>query len=87
MHNGSIFIWYNGDTFGGTQNYNVVHACVDPDGTNNATTINDPGAAICFLLYYDGRLTTRDNALSNSVSGKWGGFGPGSGNDPAWFRW
>lgn len=87
MHNGSVFVWYNGETFGGTQSNNVVHVCVDPDGTNNAATTNDPGAGLCFLLYYDGRLTTRNNALPNSISGKWGSFDPVSDQDPAWFTW
>jgi prepilin-type N-terminal cleavage/methylation domain-containing protein len=86
LHNGAA-IYLGTDYFGGTQPNNTMHICVDPDGVKDANTINDPGAAVCFLLYYNGALTTRNNARSGSVAGCCGSFGPGGGYDPSWFSW
>ena len=83
LHNGGILLFRN-QSFGGTTNLNTVGFSYDPDGifTGNKDSIT-------FHLYYNGRITSRANTLTNSVSSNNAPptLDPDSTFDPDWFKW
>lgn len=84
MHGGGIF-FYTANSFSGTSNLHSVFFFYDPDGQRTGINGDDPGKAICFVLYYDGRLTTRGTVttgtLNSTLTSNPGAF------DPSWFSW
>ena len=75
LHNGAMFRYgrktsYN---FGGTSATDNTWFDIDPDSTTDGTT-NGPGKALEFVLFYNGRISTR--GVVNS-----------SNQDPLWFNW
>jgi prepilin-type N-terminal cleavage/methylation domain-containing protein len=55
LHNGAIVQYQTNQSFGGSNSTNYISFSVDPDGTGTTN------AGATFLLYYNGRLTTRAN--------------------------
>ena len=85
LHNGGKLFLYN-DYFNGTNTTNVIMFQFDPDGINTDGTTNGPGKSVKFVLYYNGRLTTRANVLAGSVDNL-GSYSPSTTLDPSWFSW
>ncbi len=86
MATGGILFWFNNQSFNGTGN-NALTIYYDPDGVNSGAIVaSNPSVSVCFLLYYNGRLVDRNNALGGSSNSYWG-FGPGSTFNPTWFSW
>lgn len=87
MASGGTLFWFNTQSFNGTANTNGLTFYFDPDSANvGSITTTNPGVSICFILYYNGRVVDRNNALAGSSNSFWS-FGPGSGFNPTWFSW
>ena len=87
MHNGSTTYMSTGNTFGGTGNLNMVQLCSEPDGRLTGAS-GDTGKAVCFALYYHGKLTTLGQIEPGSTCA--GGLCPPALDpsfDPDWFSW
>lgn len=80
LHNGAL-LWFDSPSFSGTTSLNYLTVLIDPDGTYTGN--ND---SLKIALYYDGRITTRNNQLPGSQDST-GTFGPISDGDPAWLNW
>jgi prepilin-type N-terminal cleavage/methylation domain-containing protein len=80
LHNGAI-LQPMGDSFGGTSTTNYIPFTLDPDGIY--TGAED---SLRIVLYYNGKITSRNNCQTGSVSSV-GLCGPMTGGDPAWFSW
>jgi len=61
LHNGGVLQYNSANVFNGSATTNAVLFNVDPDGTGTATPAT-------FLLYYNGRLTTAQNAVAGTVA-------------------
>ena len=86
MAAGGTLFWFQGQTFGGTGN-NGMTFYYDPDGVNNGAIVaSNPGVSVCFVLYYNGRVTDR-NGVSAGTSNSYWPLGTGSGFNPDWFSW
>ncbi len=86
LHSGAMLRAVNAMPFGGTSSTNIVLFELDPDGLVTDGTTNGPGKALKFALYYDGRMTDRDNVLPNS-NNNGSLYDPSSGHLPPWFQW
>ncbi|HEY9686732.1 MAG TPA: type II secretion system protein [Coleofasciculaceae cyanobacterium] len=85
MHSGAVIGYSQGLKFGGTTSLHAIAVAVDPDGKLTGAG-GDTGKSVQFVLYFDGRLTTRANALTGTQTSA-GGIGPSPGSDPTWFSW
>lgn len=87
LHSGGVLFWDNTVNFAGTNTTNANnYIFYDPDGIESSNGIADsPGKSVCFVLYYNGRLTSRANTLTGTVSSA-GTYNPGT-HDPSWFSW
>lgn len=88
MANGSVVAFDAGQTFGATDNLAITYFYVDPDGSYSGSTTGN-GKAICFFIYYNGRITSQETAADNSHD-VWGTiYHPATqvGKDPTWFHW
>lgn len=84
LHSGAS-VAYTG-AFSGTGTTNAVYYLFDPDGKVTDGTTNGPGKSVMFILYANGRLTTRALADSGTLlSGA--AWPPIATADPAWFSW
>lgn len=81
LHNGGILHYSDANSFPGTTVLHTIPFCIDPNG--DSTSVE----GLCFLIYYNGRLTTRANAMANSCSSVSCTFGANAGYMPAWFSW
>jgi prepilin-type N-terminal cleavage/methylation domain-containing protein len=81
---GKLFLW--NDSFTGTNTTNAIMFQFDPDGVNTDGTTNGPGKSVKFVLYYNGKLTTRADVLTGTVDSL-GSYTPNTTADPSWFRW
>lgn len=90
LHNGAA-LRLGGDTinFGGTGTNNAIWFMLDPDGKVTTGSTTGPGKSLMIFLYYNGRVTTRDAVVPNTITGgdMSSPFNPGSSNDPPWFSW
>ena len=73
LHNGGA-IYMEGTSFGGTGSSNYIWIGFDPDNYYPGNTTG-PYKAVEFVLYYNGRLTTKAGETGNSS------------DDPSWFSW
>ena len=87
MQAGGTLFWFKDQTFDGTSNTNGLTLYYDPDGTNVGTIIqSNPSVSTCFILYYDGHIVDRNNALEGTHNSYWD-FGPCQICNPNWFNW
>jgi hypothetical protein len=85
LSNGASIYYANGDSFAGTATLNGVWFHIDTDAK---VTPAGPGSeAVVGYLYYNGRITTAQNAVPNTQSQFSGPVGPAPGSDPSWFNW
>jgi prepilin-type N-terminal cleavage/methylation domain-containing protein len=87
LHNGAIlFSASNG--FGGTATTNIIWYNLDPDGyATSAGTTDGPGKSFKFGIYYNGRISSRDEILPGSKNGTTT-YNPASPPvNPPWFHW
>ena len=80
MHNGSI-IQPLSEYFNGTSSLNAVSFTIDPDGTYTGKA-----DSLRILLYYNGKMTDRNNCLTGTLNSGTG-CGPISNGNPTWFSW
>lgn len=80
LHNGGILLG-SVNYFNGSTSLNYVSFILDPDGVYTGRE-----DSIKFLLYYNQRVVSRNDALAGSTSSS-GVFGPVTNRDPAWFSW
>jgi hypothetical protein len=85
LHNGGVLEYVATTSFSGTGSTNAIWFGFDPDGKVTGGA-NDAGKAVHLVLYYNGRLTSGSNVLSNTVSSTYT-FGPSDEPDPPWFSW
>ncbi len=79
IHNGSILMYFDYFSFGGTSNLNALGFIYDPDGVY--TGLDD---SIKFYLYFNGRISTRERMAPNTSSSI-NTLNPYAGADPAWY--
>jgi prepilin-type N-terminal cleavage/methylation domain-containing protein len=76
LHNGAVIQYNSTNTFGGSSATHNIVFNLDPDGTGSKSR------AASFLLFYNGRLTTRG---ANGSAGATGGTAiTAVGTDPTW---
>lgn len=85
LHNGAIILTLPNTSFSGTATNNALWFDVDPDGRATPGA-GDEGKAVHFALYFNGRITSGDHVLMNTVSSTYT-FDPGDEPDPGWFSW
>ena len=69
MHNGSVIMLYNLESFGGTASSNAILFHIDPDGINTSgSATNGPGKMVEVELYYSGLISTREQLPVAAVS-------------------
>ncbi len=78
LHNGSLIWAGNVRTFGGTSDLNANFIYFNPAPDDGVTR------AVAYILYYNGRFTSRPHMLSGTVSSA-GAISAGT--DPTWFEW
>lgn len=87
LANGGTVFWFNDQTFNGTGNTNGLTFYFDPDGANIGSIVaSNPSVSVCFILYYNGKVVDRNNALAGTNNSYWS-VGPGSTYNPTWFSW
>ncbi len=89
LHNGAMFNYQPNIRFGGTNATNAIVFRIDPDATYDSNPTG-PAKALTFVLYINGRLTSRNYALPSTTYYTGGGpttIGPTSSSDPPWFEW
>jgi type II secretory pathway pseudopilin PulG len=86
LHNGG-YLWLDASNyFNGSTTLNVIEFRFDPDANNNTTaSVDGPTKAVQFDLYYDGSITTRGRAKTNSTNSANGSFSGSAAFDPSWF--
>ncbi|MEB3286154.1 MAG: type II secretion system protein [Vampirovibrionales bacterium] len=80
LHNGGILWTEFTEGFSGTSTNNGTWFCLDPDGIAS----NDKSA--CFIIYFNGRVTSWGQMLPNTVS-NYDTYNPTTAYDPPWFSW
>ena len=83
VHGGGVLYWWKTANFNGTGSSNAVIFMYDPDGSRVGIAGDNPGKAVCFVLFYSGRLSDRAQATFINNTGS---FSPGNYN-PSWFSW
>ncbi len=93
LHNGGMVRFQGSRCFFGTTDKHSVSIALDPDGkVPGDTGINGPGKTVDFWLYFNGRITSSEHLLTDTIRGQ-GGCGsaityqPAAGRDPDWFEW
>jgi prepilin-type N-terminal cleavage/methylation domain-containing protein len=86
MHNGGTLMMTINGSFGGTATTNAIIMDFDPDSRYSAS-LTGPGKSLEFLLYYNGRMTSRANCAQHTYNTVFADFGPAAGSDPTWFSW
>lgn len=85
LHNGAV-LQYSAGTFSGTGTTNAIMFYLDPDGKVTDGTTNGPGKSLKTVLYFNGRIATRET-LSPGTVFNGSSYNPIAGADPPWFSW
>jgi prepilin-type N-terminal cleavage/methylation domain-containing protein len=87
FHNGSVLMFGDWASFGGTQATNAVTFYLDPDGkvTIDGAAYTE-GKSVQLVLYINGRITTWES-MTPGTTGSNGSFSPSPPQDPPWFHW
>lgn len=85
LHNGGKLLVFNVN-FAGNSTTNAVMYQFDPDGRVTDGTTNSPGKSLKFVLYYNGRITTR-GTVAPGTKDSVGTYSPTATVDPPWFHW
>ena len=80
LHNGGK-IFFDLETFNGTNGTNFVGMVFDPDGVSTGNQ-----DSLSLVLYFPGRITSREHVSPNSQSST-STINPSPGADPSWFSW
>jgi prepilin-type N-terminal cleavage/methylation domain-containing protein len=88
LHNGGVL--HHRQQFGGTSTTHILAYYFDPDGKVTDGTTNSPGKSVSFVIFFNGRLTSRGK-VPHSVYTCTGGscltWGADTSADPSWFSW
>jgi prepilin-type N-terminal cleavage/methylation domain-containing protein len=89
MHNGSVIMASNGDTFGGTATTNALFFEIDPDGkiTESGSPYHGNGKLTDMMLYNTGRLKSYGTCDPGTTSSWWTPACPQPGADPTYVGW
>jgi prepilin-type N-terminal cleavage/methylation domain-containing protein len=87
LHNGGVL--HHRDQFGGTSTTHALVYDFDPDGAVTDGTTNGPGKSVQFVIFYNGRLTSRGtvNYSIYACSTSCATWGADTTADPPWFSW
>ncbi|MEM0951106.1 MAG: prepilin-type N-terminal cleavage/methylation domain-containing protein [Cyanobacteria bacterium P01_H01_bin.74] len=83
LHDGSRLM-LESYSFNGTANNNAIQVLYDVDATYSGSSVDGPSKTVGFFIYYDGRISTRDNC-DNPTCTSAGCSSPVSDSDPVWF--
>jgi len=87
LHNGSMLMFHQYESFGGTAETNAIFFQIDPNSQLDVNSSADgAGKGVGMFLFYNGRIASQAEIPSNTCDG-WSCFGPTANGDPSWFSW
>ncbi len=93
LHSGAMAFLALNKCFRGTTDLHAIGFGYDPDGKVTAGGLaNDPGKQLSVTLYFNGRITSRDAVMANTLNGNNNCTGSNTINPdptikPEWFEW
>lgn len=82
---GAVAHFFSNASFGGTSSNHAIKFRVDPDGKVTGAS-GDAGKVLVFYLYYDGKVRSREQILTDTITGE-GTDSPGTLCVPDWWSW
>jgi type II secretory pathway pseudopilin PulG len=73
------------ETFSGSNTTNCIVLIFDPDGVASGSSADSYSKPVRFNLYYDGTISTRGTAKTNSCTSNLCPFDASPSSDPSWF--
>ncbi len=86
-HGGGTLFFDQNQRFDVTNPSNSILFFYDPDSRQTGEFTDSPGKSVCFVLQYNGRITSRALVVAGTPWGTGGQTLLPANHDPSWFSW